>query len=315
MWPFFVFAAPMTGVSSRREDPMMLTSIRRAMAAHFWSKHHEAEDLVSWMHEPTVRRYINESVTGSPHCWPMQWLRDRIGRTLDWGLSVGCGLGALERDILDKEICRRVVGVDNSEMALAKAEDLARQGGFEGVEYYKGDFNTEFWDRDQRFDIVFFHQAMHHVEGLETCIAHIADILGPGGLLFLEEYVGPSRADWAEDMLDEANRVYRALPAKYRRRKAVQLPVDWRDPSEAVRSAEIMPLVAERFETLERRDYGGNLVALIYPHLALHAMDDAAKEQTLLELIEAERQLLSAGAPSFYTLFLGEPRQSSPAPR
>jgi 2-polyprenyl-3-methyl-5-hydroxy-6-metoxy-1,4-benzoquinol methylase len=74
------------------------------------------------MHGPLVRCYINQSVSGDPNVWPMEWLRQFLGaHTFDEGLSLGCGDGALERDIRRKNICRDVLGIDASSEALTIA--------------------------------------------------------------------------------------------------------------------------------------------------------------------------------------------------
>src|SRR5512143_4266674 len=68
-----------------------------------------------WAAQPLVRRAINRRVTGDPNRWPMEWFAARYAPTpLPLGLSVGCGTGLLERDILGKGLCERVEGVDFS---------------------------------------------------------------------------------------------------------------------------------------------------------------------------------------------------------
>jgi 2-polyprenyl-3-methyl-5-hydroxy-6-metoxy-1,4-benzoquinol methylase len=100
----------------------MMIPWRRLLAARFWGRTFRHGGISTWMHEAGVRAYINESVTGGPNVWPMEWLRQLLGaRAFDKGLSLGCGDGALERDIRRKNICRDVLGIDASSEALTIA--------------------------------------------------------------------------------------------------------------------------------------------------------------------------------------------------
>jgi hypothetical protein len=80
-------------------------------------------------------------------------------------------------------------------------------------------------------------------------------------------------------------------------------PVMIDDPSEAVRSSEIEPLIAVGFDILARRPYGGNLLSVIYP--ALRSLPDELREQ----LIEEEQRWLAAGAPSFSAILVARPKR------
>jgi len=283
----------------------MLARLKRFVVDHFWSARFREGGIRTWMSEPLVRRAINRRITGSEDLWPLEWFRDELGgRVFERGVSLGCGDGALERDLRRKEICRTLVGIDLSEEALGRARNLAEEEGIDGIEYRRADFNH--LDLGARgFDILFFHQALHHVENLEGCLSVCRAALSENGSIYLDEYVGPSRHEWSRDLLSEAEAIYDGLPSRVRRRRRLELPIDWRDPSEAVRSSEILVEVSERFEIIERRPYGGNLLAVIYPHLDLEALAQDEREEVLQELIDAEDDLLARGAASHCMVAVG----------
>jgi SAM-dependent methyltransferase len=156
--------------------------------------------------------------------------------------------------------------------------------------------------------VVFFHQAMHHVANLEGCIQQIQKTLKKDGLFYLDEYVGPSRDDWTDKHLERANTVFQALPKNIRRTRQVPFPIEEADPSEAVRSGEIVPLVESGFEVLEKRDYGGNLLSVIHPLVRWETMDEETHRKYLDHIIAEEKRLLAAGAPSYYTLIVARNR-------
>jgi SAM-dependent methyltransferase len=260
------------------------------------------------MSEEHCRRAANLMVTGSGDEWPMEWFGRVYAKSpFDIGLSLGCGDGALERDVRKKRICHEIVGIDLSEGALHIAAEEAAKEGLDGIAYQRGDFNRLDLPQDQ-YDVVFFHQAMHHVAELEHCILQIRKTLKPGGLFYLDEYVGPSRTEWNQGLVADANAHIRSIPKMIRRSGSVPFPIEEDDPSEAVRSSEIVPLVSENFDVIEHRDYGGNLLALIHPLLRWDAIDDPKRDQILDDLVSKEKALLEAGSPSYYTVIVARNR-------
>lgn len=268
----------------------------------FWSEAAAAGGITTWLAEPEVRKYVNELVSGSCDQWPTDWFNGRFG-SFGHGLSIGCGNGALERDVLTKGICQSMRAVDLSQEALRQATQLAAQAAITGVTYRRADFNRFKLPRNA-FEIVFFHQSMHHVANLEHCLAQVRRALVPGGLLYADEYVGPSRSQWNKKALAEANRIFARLPQRLRRGDHIPLPIEERDPSEAIRSAEIIGQLRKRFDIIEKRDYGGNILALVYPLVRWDDIDDNNRREVLTTLIEADRRQLCNGADSYYTLIV-----------
>ena len=288
----------------------MLGRLKSFLIGRFWARAFSEGGITTWLAEPAVRRFVNERVTGSPERWPLEALAAETAEPFGRALSLGCGEGALERDLRRKGLCREILGLDLSEGALELARAKAVEEGLGGLEYRRADLDRlgpDGLDTDGPFDAVFFHQAAHHVRDLEGCFAAVARSLVPGGLFYLDEYVGPSRGDWSRALLARAQALFDTIPRSLRRRRRLQLPVDWRDPSEAVRSAEILPVLEERFTILDRRDYGGNLLSVIYPHLALEGASPEEREAVLGRLLDAERELLDAGEPGFYTVLRATP--------
>jgi SAM-dependent methyltransferase len=265
--------------------------------------------LLTWAAEPAVRRRLNRRVSGAEHTWPIEWLAATVlTAPVHRALSLGCGEGALERDLTRKRLCRQIVGLDLSPTALDLARERAREAGIDTIEYRQADLDRLVLPPGEHA-AVFAHQALHHVRELESCLDQVAGTLQPRGLLYLDEYVGPSRHQWRRDRLAAADSIYAELPRSVRRRPRLQLPVDRRDPSEAVRSADIVPAVEARFAIRERRDYGGNLLSVIYPHLRLDALSDKQRDELLEHLLDREDALLAAGAPSYYTIIVATTRR------
>jgi SAM-dependent methyltransferase len=223
-------------------------------------------------------------------------------------VSLGCGEGALERDLRSKGLCASILGIDISTAALKLAESRAE--GINGIEYREGDLNALELP-DAAFDAAFFHQSLHHVEDLDSCLSATASALRPGALVYLDEYVGPSRGEWSASLIKEASELFAQLPASVRRSRRLKLPLDWRDPTEAVRSSEILSAVSRHFRVLERRDYGGNFLSVIHPHLRLEHLEADERGALLQSMVDAERMHLAAGHGSYYTVLIaGSPGQT-----
>lgn len=86
----------------------------------------------------------------------MEWFRELLPATMERVVSLGCGDGALERDIRRKAISQFVLGIDLSAQALVLARDNARAEGLEGIEYERQNLN-DLVLATGAFDAAFFH--------------------------------------------------------------------------------------------------------------------------------------------------------------
>lgn len=269
-------------------------------------------DGLQWTHLETIQQMINRQVTGDPAVGPMDWFFDRVARSE--GLPVGralvlaCGTtGGFERDLITRGWARDVVAVDISPTALAHAEGITKSLGIEGVRYQIDDMN------DLRvagsFDVVMGISAIHHCTALERLYEAIDRILAPKGLIFLNDYVGPSRFQWSDAQVLQVNRLLQILPDRFVRTKTGRTrrfydrvapeEIAAFDPSEAVRSAEILPLLQDRFRLEDYRSYGGDVLHLTLGAIAQNfdpvLSGDPTGPQYLRLLIEASDQLRASG--------------------
>jgi len=280
----------------------------RSRATEFWER--ELTDAVhtGWMHFPAVRRHIIEQI-GVGYGWPMDWLLHHLGgRTFPRALSIGCGTGTLERDLIRRGICERVDAFDGAFASLAVArEEALREGMADRLRYFAADFNRPALPRGI-YDAVFFHQSLHHVARLERLLREVMFALKPDGLVYLDEYVGPSRNWWTDARYVRQRELFRALvPENARWVEELPFPVVHEDPSEAVQSGAIVPQLEVGFDVLARRGYGGNVLSIMCQAVRW----DRAPEGLLEQLIDAEKRELAAGAQPYYMLLLARPKQNA----
>src|SRR5258708_2950294 len=209
------------------------------------------------MAEPAIREYINQSIGGTSSSWPINWFVEWLdGRRFERALSIGCGTGGFERDLINRDMCSTFDAFDGSVVSLHLAHEEARRAGLGSrIRYFAMDFNEPKLPRNT-YDAVFFHQSAHHVGKLEKLFRAVLLALKPGGILYLDEYVGPSRFEWTSDSLAPQEQVYRSLPEELRTTASVPLPIQADDPSEAFRSSEIVEQLEIGFTIRETRPYG-----------------------------------------------------------
>ena len=288
--------------SSLRESRAETDAARR-----FWDEGAPGEpENHYWGAQPLVRRAINRRVTGDPNRWPMEWFAGRYARQpASLGLSIGSGSGLLERDVVTKGICRAVEGIDFSAEAVAQARRDAEEANLSRVlDYRVADINALSLPPD-RYDIVFFHGSLHHVRSVERALAQVRQSLKPGGLLYLDEYMGPSRSEWTDADWGFARSAFDSLPDELKNRRELMIPIPMDDPLESIRSSAILPETRRAFTILEDRPYGGNILWFVFPCLDMKAL----REDTtgaLSRLIALEDHLLERGwVESYYRVIVG----------
>jgi SAM-dependent methyltransferase len=268
-----------------------------------------------WQGHPTVREAINARISGDPAVWPLDWFRSAFADRLPFAraLSIGCGAGALERDLVAKGICGRITGIDVAGPPLEKArQDAAAAGWSDRITYELADAREVLAARAGTLDAVFFHASLHHFDRLDDLLQRVAAALAPGGLLYVDEYVGPSRRQWHPLRMLPANLAYYALPASVRRPRLIRAPINREDPTEAVASHEIVPAIERHLDVLARRDYGGNLLSLLYPNLrrpdAASSPRQRADFQRAVERLLAWEEKMLGRTPSYFTVSVARKR-------
>ena len=237
-------------------------------AARYWDANKEKiKDPTFWMAHPACRRAINRRVSGSPHEWPLDWFRRMCApRVFDRGVSWGCGLGAFERAAIRIGLVREIDAFDVSESSLEAAKQEAAKEGIAGINYRVGNFDDPAL-RKRHYDIAFFQASLHHVSALERMFRRLTMALKVGGVVYVDEFVGPSRSDWTEEHLQLAQGVLDMVPQEAKLGATIGLPVELYDPSEGVRAAEIPRFLRTFLDIKEWRPYGGQVVDLVLPYV------------------------------------------------
>jgi SAM-dependent methyltransferase len=244
------------------------------------------------MAHPICREAINTLVTGSAQEWPLDWFkRVYCGEPFKRGLSWGCGLGAFERWAIRRGVVSEIDGVDISETSLHEARRIARQDGLSGIRYRVGSFDAP-ETFEQTYDVVFFHASLHHVSNLEGLFESLRRSLVPGGVIYMDDYIGRSRHRWRSRHLKKAQAFLDRVPPEGKTRTALDFPVGTSDPSEAVRSEEIPYFFSRHFDVVEWKPYGGQITSVVLPWVRVQwAQTEEGRQHIQAMLNEEEREL------------------------
>ena len=209
-------------------------------------------------------------------------------------LVLGCGDGRSERSAFEKGLLERVVGVDLSQRALKKAAELSRQAGIPHAEYREADLN-DLPDDLGSFHLILAPASLHHVQELEGALDWISRHLDADGIFALGEYVGPSRFQWTAKQIEMTREVLDLIPQPFKLfangevKTGAWQPTEQEiidvDPTEAVRSGEILGLVERRFDVIERIDLGGGLLFPLLQGIAHHYHHRDATALSLLRFL------------------------------
>lgn len=294
--------------------------------SELWSQ--RAVDLVSevkpssWTDLPQVNRlYIHPLLSRTPDVGWLELISRRyFSVPVTKALSLGCGGGGLERHGLILNMAEHFDAFDISDGALRLARELATEHKLsKRVNYQVADLNALVLPENY-YDAVFASQSVHHIEALEHYLDQVVKTLKPGQLFIVNEFVGPSQFQWTDVQVERSQYLLDKLPEKYRlriRSKGIKTVIDRpsletmtaADPTEAIRSQDILPEMEKRFDIVEKIDFGGTLLHLVLDDIAGNFSDSPEDIAYLQMLFDEEQRLLKNGEiSSDFTLIVARNR-------
>ncbi|HUI91253.1 MAG TPA: class I SAM-dependent methyltransferase [Chitinivibrionales bacterium] len=221
-------------------------------------------------------------------------------------LSLGSGRGYNELRWAGYCRFREFRGIELSPKLVAFANNLAAENRHSEITFAAGNVSNITLPAGY-FDAVFVQHSLHHFSRMEKVIAIVNNCLKPGGLFIVDEYAGKNRLQWPDAQLRQANELLRQMPERYRKlwkldkvKKHVQRPGLLRmylaDPSEAVESEKIRPLLNKHFETLELKEIGGPVLCPLFHDIGANFTDDDPEAMRIVDrCIQTEMELLRRG--------------------
>jgi len=260
---------------------------------------------VGFWQSPVVRAAINRRITGDPELGPETYFARRHGPSIiaPHVLSLRASDAKLEVAIVEAGSCERVTGLDDEQGRVDFAAGRVPEPLRARIGFQLG--TLERWQPAEPLGAVLSRSFLHRRADLEAVLDRLEAMLAPGGLLFVEDFVGPSQFQWTGAQLDAINRLLARLPPELltdlssedgRVKRTVERPDLGRriaaSSQEAVRSGEILAALDARFERVEVRPYGG----AIFHQLFSRIMGNFAERPDLVGvLMEVDALLTDAG--------------------
>jgi len=269
-----------------------------------------------WTASTTVRRYLHGLASGHPDCdWPT-WVRAKhLPSSIDKLLVLGCGSGWLERALFQKGGIHAITACDAAAAAVQEARDQATDQKLP-IHYEVVDLEREL--PGHGYDVIVANDVLHHITNLEELYVRILNALNPGGLFVFAEYVGPNRFQYSNAQMDIINRYMRLLPDRLRFDPCLKITLRRKeritiekmmadDPTEAVRSEDVLPLARSMFDVIAEYPYGGSLLNPLLYEIIVNFREEDPGDRRLLEILcEVEDRLIRAGdLAADFCIFVG----------
>ncbi len=290
------------------ETPLSDIQLERVKKAWGENNNWSGPRLVHWTQHPKVQERLNFLTSGDRNQSRFDYfLKNYLRLPVKRALTLGCGHGDLERGLARRNFALYHEGIDISDGAIEQATRLAKEANANNVHYRVADLNTIQLPRYE-YDVVFGISSFHHVANLEHLMIQVSQTLKPGGYLFLDEYIGPNQFQWPDDQLAVINEQILAMPERFRwclsepnvlkgtvvRHTIAEMEAV--DPSEAIRSSEILPHVQSVFDPVVVKGCGGSLLHLLMEHIAGNFTEDDPESMAYLySLFDLEDQLIASG--------------------
>ena len=261
-----------------------------------------------WTAIPVLQERIRLRITGDPHVNIPAYIRGKYNQEdTPWrALSLGCGTGRKELAWFAAGGLSQLDAYDLSGKRIAEAQRLAAAAGMEKqVRFIRGDVRY-LQLRKHAYNLVILDDALHHFTPLQPILQNIDNWLAPRGLLVVNEFVGPTRFQWTDHQIEIANALIEETPARFNIRphgttrppvrRMGTLAMIMYDPSEAVESSSILPLIHKTFSVQEESLYGGAILHLVFKDIAHHFLQpDEEGLAYLRRCMDAEDEAMQRG--------------------
>ncbi len=263
-----------------------------------WDNYHTTQKLeqkMYWWDSPVILEHCQRLVTGDPKMNFYQFLRNEfVNSHLQKGLSICSGSGDFERGVIDNNICKSIDAYEIAEERVKEGVRIAKERGYK-INFHIEDVNNAVFKHDH-YDIFFSWSALHHIENLDGVCKNVKDALKEAGLVVAQEYIGPNQFQWTDRQINIANSVLTILPERLRTDPVtghlithIERPslehMNRTDPSEAIRSHDIIPTLKKYFEIRMIRYFGGSLYNLLFNNIIGNFDHDSEKDAALIKMI------------------------------
>lgn len=241
-----------------------------------------------------------------------QKLHEWNGGPFRKALSLNCGNGWVERELVRSGVAGSAIGLDISEPLLATARASAASAQLD-IKYHCVDTNTVAFDFPG-VDLVVNYAAMHHVARVDRVMREFCRLLPADGAFLSWDYIGPHRNQYPKHQWSAIELLNSTLPAGMRKRLAYpHMPTMLADdPTEAIHSELIMSTMRRYFHLDHVRYLGG---ALAYEILCFNDsfFDGNDHSQLIQRILDADAAYMTDDpeSNSLFVYVLARPNKAA----
>lgn len=260
-----------------------------------WSK--TQKPPVNWWDIPAVQKRWNYLISGDYSVGYREYICrkyffDKKGLL---GLSLGCGGGL--RELGWAETCKfsHIDAYDLSDTRIKHAIKTATTHTHGSIISFRNGDVSKIELNENSYDVILSESSLHHFSPLPSILHNVHRSLKSDGYFIVNEFVGPTRFQWTDRQLEVVNALLTIIPKRYKKiwnstmlkrnvLKPSRLRMVLRDPSEAIESSKIVPLLYSIFDVVEMKGYGGSLLQLLFKDIAYHFLDPDDEASHLLDI-------------------------------
>jgi ubiquinone/menaquinone biosynthesis C-methylase UbiE len=259
----------------------------------------------NWWDIPEVNSRWNSLISGRKNVEYYEYIAKKYfgNRRNLVGLSLGCGTGHRELKWVGLKKFKAIEAVDISGPRIEMATTEARARGYDNIISYKVADVYKMPMSESHYDAIFAEGSLHHFSPLKVLLQRINTSLKSEGYFIINEFVGPTRFQWTERQIEVINSLLSILPAKYKKLwkssntksniiRPSKLRMILEDPSEAVESSNILPVVSQIFDVVEVRPYGGTILHMLLSGIGHNFVSSEQEVQKWLNILFEVEDLL-----------------------
>ncbi|HAS87900.1 MAG TPA: hypothetical protein DCS48_01115 [Desulfovibrio sp.] len=281
---------------------MSKKQIDKAIGQH-WDEHRAqvTHQRDRWWKSPRIIGHINKMICGENLTGvsegPIKLIKEILdGESFDEALSIGCGGAHKELEFVKQGLVDHFylyeLSAKNCELAWQRFE---KAGLSDKITVFNKDF---FEDQPRKFDLIHWDNSLHHMFNSRDGIARTYDCLRPGGLFYMNDFIGSTRFQWSEEELEHINFFRKNLapeifnhPQGGRIPRLVERPslekMIAADPSEAADSASIIPALKELLPNPKIISTGGTIYHTALNDILMNIEEDSPLLTQALQIDKA----------------------------
>ncbi len=232
-------------------------------------------------------------------------------------LIIGCNLGedSISVILARTNFFKKIIIVDISDNLLKQQREILKKIKLNHFfEFQCLDLDVDSLPHNHEYDLICSLGTIHHIQRLEGLFDEINMYLRDDGIFAMREYIGPSYLQFTDKQIQIANLLLESLPDYMKVKSSGEMKtkpfsptfdeVYNDDPSEAIRSDDIMDIVRNKLCILAENMTGGTLLNPLMNEITENFEKGNEEKEILRHIIMVEHSLIQLGVISSDYVFL-----------